>query len=161
VLFDAARLLHERGVVNVAFDIHGDYTNHEQPFQQDFLDRLDRATPNISYHGPYDNRRVHALMRRMDAVLVPSLWWENSPIVIQEALRAGRPVLCSDIGGMAEKVRDGLDGFHFAAGDAESLAALLTHLARHPDRLRALRTTLRVPAGADAIVAEHLALYRT
>ena len=45
--------------------------------------------------------------------VVPSLWWENSPLVIQEAFHFGRPVICSDIGGMAEKVTDGVNGLHF------------------------------------------------
>ncbi len=56
-------------------------------------------------------------MQSVDAVLVPSIWWENSPVVIQEALANGRPVICSDIGGMAENVRPGHDGFHFEAGN--------------------------------------------
>ena len=34
----------------------------------------------------------------------------------------GRPVICSDIGGMAEKVTDGVDGLHFRGGDPEDLA---------------------------------------
>ena len=46
-------------------------------------------------------------MASVDWVVVPSIWWENSPLVIQEAFGYGRPVICSDIGGMAEKVTDG------------------------------------------------------
>lgn len=158
VLFDAARRLHERGVP-VVFDVHGDYSNHEQEFQTEFQQRLTEAPPNLHYRGPYDPTQVLGLMRRVDAVLVPSVWWENSPVVIQEALAARRPVLCSNIGGMAEKVRDGLDGYHFPAGDAESLAALLAHLARHRDALTRLQATLGPPADAAAALAAHLELY--
>ena len=43
-------------------------------------------------------------MSEIDWVVVPSRWWENSPLVIQEAFMHGRPVICSGIGGMAEKV---------------------------------------------------------
>ncbi|WP_431272710.1 glycosyltransferase [Dankookia sp. P2] len=84
-------------------------------------------------------------MRSVHAVLVPSIWWENSPLVIQEALLNRRPVICSDIGGMAEKVRNGLDGFHFQAGSAFSLAALLGGLASEPQRLLALQQSMAVP----------------
>ena len=56
-------------------------------------------------------------MAEIDWVVVPSIWWENSPLVIQEAFLHGRPVICSDIGGMAEKVRHGVDGLHFRVGD--------------------------------------------
>ncbi len=62
------------------------------------------------------------LWRAVDWVVVPSIWWENSPLVIQEAFAHGRPVICSDIGGMAEKVTDLVDGLHFRAGDPLSLA---------------------------------------
>ena len=65
-----------------------------------------------------------------------------------EALRNRRPVICSDIGGMAEKVRDGLDGFHFAVGNAQALSALLLRLHDEPARLRAVRETIRPPAAA-------------
>jgi glycosyltransferase involved in cell wall biosynthesis len=53
---------------------------------------------------------------------VPSIWWENAPLVIAEAFRHGRPVICSNIGGMAEAVRDGVDGLWFRAGDPAHLA---------------------------------------
>ena len=46
-------------------------------------------------------------MARMDWVVVPSIWWETGPLVVMEAFQYGRPVICSDIGGMSEKVTDG------------------------------------------------------
>jgi hypothetical protein len=71
-------------------------------------------------------------MGDVDWVVVPSVWWENSPLVIQEAFQRGRPVICSDIGGMAEKVADGVDGLHFRAGDPEALAATIARAATDP-----------------------------
>jgi glycosyltransferase involved in cell wall biosynthesis len=61
-------------------------------------------------------------MSTVDWVVVPSIWWENSPLVIQEAFVARRPVICSAIGGMAEKVRHEIDGLHFRPGDPVDLA---------------------------------------
>ena len=65
-------------------------------------------------------------MATVDWIVMPSIWWENSPVVIQEASCIGRPPIVSDIGGMAEKVRDGVDGLHFRAGSPEDLADRLT-----------------------------------
>ena len=62
------------------------------------------------------------IMADVEWVVVPSIWWENSPLVIQEAFAHGRPVICSDIGGMAEKVADGVSGLHFRVNDPVSLA---------------------------------------
>ena len=53
--------------------------------------------------------------------MVPSIWYENSPIVIQEALSAGIPVIASRIGGIPEKIKEGGNGFLFEPGDVEQL----------------------------------------
>jgi len=80
----------------------------------------------------------------VDWVVVPSVWWENSPLVIQEAFQQGRPVICSDIGGMAEKVTDGINGLHFTTGDAMSLADTLKRATTTPGLWEALRE--KIPA---------------
>ena len=99
-------------------------------------------------------------MRSVDVVLVPSLWWENSPLVIQEALRNRRPVICSDIGGMAEKVRDGIDGFHFPVGNVAALAALLRRLAEDRKPLTTLTFRLAGQPALTANIEDYIALYR-
>ena len=70
---------------------------------------------------------------------VPSIWWENSPLVIQEAFLHGRPVISSDIGGMAEKVTDGIDGLHFRAADPDSLADTIERAVTTPGLWATLR----------------------
>jgi len=114
----------------------------------------------VRYLGPYDETQVDCLMRGVDAVVVPSIWWENRPLVIQEALRNQRPVICSDVGGMAETVRDGIDGFHFTVGSAPELARLLAKLAAAPERLDAVRSSLAVPPPPEVVAQQHIALYR-
>ena len=99
-------------------------------------------------------------MQSVHAVLVPSLWWENSPLVIQEALRNRRPVLCSDIGGMAEKVRDGVDGFHFAAGNAMALTSLLRGLARNRKPLAELAARLSGHPAQETNIDDYIGVYR-
>jgi circadian clock protein KaiC len=48
-------------------------------------------------------------MGEIDWVVVPSIWWETGPLTVLEAFQYGRPVICSDIGGMAEKVSHGVN----------------------------------------------------
>ncbi len=62
------------------------------------------------------------MIQSVDRVIVPSVWWENSPLVIQEVFMHKRPIICSDIGGMAEKVEDKVTGLHFKVRNASSLA---------------------------------------
>lgn len=161
VLLDCAKILAEQPKTRISFELYGDHKNQPKIFQDEFLAQLATLGVNVNYRGAYRQEQVDQLMRGVDAVLVPSIWWENSPVVIQEALRNGRPVICSDIGGMAEKVRDGLDGFHFAAGSALELSYLLTQL--HDDRtlLTRVRGTIRAPAPMADTLARHLALYES
>jgi glycosyltransferase involved in cell wall biosynthesis len=160
VLFDAAKLLEDEEFNGVSFDIFGDYRSQPPEFQKEFLERLAKTGRNIYFHGPYDQNQVDDLMKSVDAVVIPSIWWENSPVVIQEAFRARTPVICSDIGGMAEKVRDGIDGFHFPVGHSMGLAALLKRLADDRQMLSKISQTMQTPPTADATIEMHLALYR-
>ena len=158
VLLDAAdRLADEKSAVT--FDIHGDDSNQPDEFRADFAQRRQLAGHNVRFHGAYDNARVDGLMRNVDVVVVPSIWWENSPIVIQEALRNRKPIICSDIGGMAEKVRPGLDGWHIPVGDAPALADLLRQLAGDRKAVAAMGKTMRAAATPADGVAAHITLY--
>ncbi len=159
VLFDAAEMLEAEAFTDVVFDIHGDYRGQPPELQEEFLKRLAGAGRNIRFHGQYDPQRVDHLMRQVDVTIVPSIWWENSPVVIQEAFRNRRPVLCSDIGGMAEKVRDGQDGWHFPVGGAIGLIAVLKRLCRDRDLVRRVAATIRHPPGALAILEAHVGVY--
>lgn len=159
VLLAAASLLERDGQHAISFDIHGDDSNQPAAFREEFRAQIAAAGPNVRFHGPYDNNRVDSLMRGCDAIAVPSIWWENSPVVIQEALRNRRPVICSDIGGMAEKIRPGQDGFHFRTGNALALATLLRTLAADPTRLAKLRKSMRHPPTPEEVVKAHVALY--
>jgi glycosyltransferase involved in cell wall biosynthesis len=64
-------------------------------------------------------------MKKCDFILMASKWWENSPVVIQEAFYANRPLIVPNIGGMAEKVKDDVYGQWFNFNDAESLAMVM------------------------------------
>jgi glycosyltransferase involved in cell wall biosynthesis len=91
--------------------------------------------------------------------VVPSRWWENSPLVIQEAFIHGRPVICSDVGGMAEKVRDGVDGMHFRVGNASSLASVLERGITTPGLWERLRDGSTGVYGMDDHIASLRQLY--
>lgn len=53
-----------------------------------------------------------------------TIWWENSPVVNQEAIALGRPLIGADIGGMKEKI-EGIAGLTFSARSASSLAKII------------------------------------
>jgi glycosyltransferase involved in cell wall biosynthesis len=155
VLLDAAaRLRPSEGRVA----IHGGFRLADDGFRGAFGEALAAARPTAEHFGPYDRSDVGALMRRADWVVVPSTWWENAPLVIEEARAAGRPVICSDIGGMAENVREGMDGLHFPAGDAAALAE--TMRAASDAALWRRLAAGAAPAPHAAFVDAHIDLYQ-
>jgi glycosyltransferase involved in cell wall biosynthesis len=85
-------------------------------------------------------------------VVVPSIWWENAPLVIQEAMTHRRPVICSGVGGMAESVRDGVNGLHFRVRDPDSLADTIRRAVNSPELWDELRGQITDPHPMD----EHL-----
>lgn len=159
LLIEAAGILQGAGVNSPRIEVFGDHANQPLDYQAEVKAALAEAGPNVVFHGRYENADVRRLMARMDAVIVPSIWWENSPLVIQEALSCGKPVICSNIGGMAEKVRDGIDGLHFEAGQARHLAEILDGLARQPEVLDRIAATVARPPDTAASLDAHLAAY--
>ncbi len=123
VLLDAIALLDDELKEGIKVVLFGFNLNPEgDEIQRRIALKVEALKTCVVVRGVYRNDDVLDLMRSVDWVVVPSIWWENSPVVIQEAKAAGVPVLCSDIGGMREKVRPGVDGAHFRASDSVDLA---------------------------------------
>jgi glycosyltransferase involved in cell wall biosynthesis len=113
----------------------------------------------LRWVGPYQPHELRSRMAAVDWVLVPSIWWENSPMVIQEAFVCGRPLLVSDIGGMAEKVRDNVDGLHVRTGNALDWGTQLLR-ATDPALWDRLQAGIRRPLNQEESARVHVELYR-
>jgi glycosyltransferase involved in cell wall biosynthesis len=129
-------------------------------FQDEFAAMHDSLRGRVTFRGPYAHAELPKLMADLHWVVVPSIWWENSPLVIQEAFFHRRPVICSDVGGMAEKVADGVDGIHFRVGDAFSLARAFERATSSPRLWRSLRDGIREPYAMAAHVEKLLSRYQ-
>ena len=91
------------------------------------------AGDRIEWVGEYRNQDiVPDVFNRCDAIVVPSIWAENSPLVIHEAQQARVPVITANYGGMAEYVHHGVNGLLFAHRDPESLAPADAAAGRRP-----------------------------
>jgi glycosyltransferase involved in cell wall biosynthesis len=101
-------------------------------FQNEIRSLLEATRQNVTLIGQYAHDDLPQLMHNIDWVIVPSIWWENSPLVIQEAFAYGKPILCSNIGGMAEKVTHRVNGLHFRVGDTAHLAQTIREAANTP-----------------------------
>jgi glycosyltransferase involved in cell wall biosynthesis len=93
----------------------------------------------VEWIGEYRNPEiVPSVFNRCDAIVVPSIWAENSPLVIHEALQASVPVITADYGGMAEYVGHEENGLLFTHRNPESLARQMQRLVGDPQLARGL-----------------------
>lgn len=97
-----------------------------QSFKKRIEFLLEETKDNVTFVGRYEPSQLPELMANIDWVVVPSIWWENSPLVIQEAFQNKRPVICSNIGGMAEKVESGVNGLHFRVNNSFHLSQVIS-----------------------------------
>ena len=97
------------------------------------------AGERVEWMDEYRNQDiVPDVFNRCDAIVVPSIWAENSPLVIHEAQQSGVPVITANYGGMAEYVHHEENGLLFTHRDPESLAAQMQRLVLEPDMARRL-----------------------
>jgi glycosyltransferase involved in cell wall biosynthesis len=102
---------------------------------------------------------IPSVLAEMDLAVVPSLWLETGPLTVLEAFAAGLPVIGSRLGGIAELVRDGVDGWLFPPDDAAELAACLRRLVEQPALLPSSAANIRPPRTFRDVGADHLRLY--
>ena len=91
----------------------------------------------IEFCGEYANNEIaQKVFSSVDAIVVPSIWAENSPLVIHEAQACNVPVITADYGGMAEYVRHHENGLLFRHRDVAALAEQMKWAMEHPDDMR-------------------------
>jgi glycosyltransferase involved in cell wall biosynthesis len=152
VLLRAMKRLQEEGV-DVHLSVHGaNLELQPEDFRAEFQELLEATKSTVDFEGEFNHDDLPALMADADWVVVPSVWWENSPLVIQEAAQHRRPVIASDIGGMAEKVHDGISGLHFKANDPADLATTIARAVGSRKLWDELRRRIETPYPMDAHV---------
>ena len=160
VLLEAIDLLPKQVRKAIHLDVHGlGLEIQPKPFQKKVGRLLKKLSGSVTNHGAYEPYELGKLMQDVDWVVVPSSWWENSPLVIQEAFNHKKPVICSDIGGMAEKVQDGVDGLHFRASKATSLSGVIEKAANNSVLYAQLVANIRAPISHLKNAEEHHKLY--
>jgi glycosyltransferase involved in cell wall biosynthesis len=97
------------------------------------------SVDSVKYYGAYNNNDINKVLSEIDVLIVPSIWPENSPLVIQEAFLAGIPVITSNFGGMKELVTHEKDGWLFEAGNSISLNKIVKEIIMNPEVLNKIR----------------------
>ena len=134
--------------------VHGDETVFPE-----YSGRLRAAirSPRIRFGGRLSRDQVWQALARTDVLVVPSLWYENSPLVIQEAFAAGVPVVASAVGALPEHVHHEVDGLLVPPGDPAALRDTVLRLAADRTLVERLRQGIR----PVLTVTEHAARVET
>jgi glycosyltransferase involved in cell wall biosynthesis len=144
----------------VRLEVHGDATS-----QSEFRETAERARAaaqgrEIQFHGAFAQAELGRVLSGIDVLAVPSLWYENAPLTILEALALRVPVVASDAGGMRELLAGERGGLLVPMGDAKALAGALARLANEPGLAERLAAAAPEIPGLDIHAREMELRYR-
>jgi glycosyltransferase involved in cell wall biosynthesis len=139
-------------------DIWGDTAKDEEYTQR--LRQLIAGSPMIALRGRFQRDHLAGVMSDVDVLVVPSLWYENAPLVIQEAFASGTPVVATNLGGMAEAITPEVNGLLFERGNVEDLARQLRRIVHEPGLLQMLRAGIPPVKTVEQEVIELEMIYR-
>lgn len=132
-------------------DIWGDLEQNRAYVRR--LRALIDANSTVQLRGRFKRERLADVLADMDVIVVPSLWYENAPLVIDEAFAARTPVIATNLGGMAEAIEHNHTGLLFELGDSADLVRQMRRVVDEPGLLaRLARNIGPVKTAAEEIV---------
>lgn len=139
----------QRTRADVRVEIHGEVPDVFAPR----LRALD-ARGVCELRGAFSTDRLTDVLSGVDVAVLPSMWWDCAPLAAAECLAARVPLVVPRLGGLAEAVRDGVDGLVVEGLDADALAAALDRLAGEPGLLERLQAGIEPPRSFAGYVDE-------
>jgi glycosyltransferase involved in cell wall biosynthesis len=127
-----------------------------------YLRRLEAAAQDkrIEFLGAISHDRLPEFLEQIDVLAVPSNYMETGPLVVLEAYAFGVPVMGANLGGIAERIRDGIDGWLLPFDDSRAWAAAMQDAALNRDKVARFAANVG-PSRTMADVASDMAsLYR-
>lgn len=106
-------------------DIWGSGAKRWPEYQSRIKQLVNELGDFVRFRGPYEPKQLPSILANASYCLVPSIWWENAPMVISESLSAGVPIIGTDIGGIREALVDSSENILFELGNAYDLAAAI------------------------------------
>ncbi len=142
---------------NVRLNIYGSI--REYPEYADGIVQLAKEDPRIQFRGPFDMVESSEVMSNISALVVPSVYYDNFPLVTLMGLAYKIPVIGSDIGGIPEVVQDGKNGFLFKPGRSDVLASVIERIAANPQILQSLRENIVSPRRVEEEALDYENIY--
>jgi len=126
----------------------------------DELTKMSAGVEGIEFMGTFEQSRTAEIFSGLDLFVIPSRWYENSPLVLLNSFATHTPVLVSDVEGMTEFLTEGENGFSFKRGNAIDLAEKLAHVIQTPNLLSQLSATTEYLRTTEVMAKETFNLYQ-
>ena len=131
--------------------IYGMPDGHDAYFEK--LRSSVASNPRIRFVGRIAPTDLHRAFAEADYFVMPSLWHENSPLILLDALQSRTPVIASDVGGVNDLIQDGKNGFLFRMGNKEALQQVMQRVIDQPELLSRLREGVELLSIDDYAIA--------
>lgn len=116
---------------------------------------------SVRFAGTFPAERTAEVLADLDVLVVPSRWYENSPLVLLSALACHLPVVVADVPGLTELLADGVNGFRFQRGDWRALRAVLQRFVDDPGLAGTMALNTSYPRTTDDMVDELERVYQS
>lgn len=93
---------------------------------------------DVFFRGTFPHEKIGEVFSELDYFVIPSTWYENSPLVLLDALASHTPVIVSDVEGLTEFVDEGKNGHIFKRGSVSDLTRVLENILAVPDKAHEL-----------------------
>ncbi len=121
---------------NISLAIYGS-PDQDSPYMKELL-RLSAGDRHIKFCGTFPREELPVRLSEFDVLVIPSRWYENSPLVLLYALATRTPVIVTDVKGMSEFVKDGFNGYTFKKNSVEDLTAAMQKIVDDPSSVERL-----------------------
>ncbi len=113
------------------------------PFDQvpDYMEELrtlSDGVENVEFMGTFPREELGRRLSELDIVVIPSRWYENSPLVLLYSLAVKTPVIVTDVKGLSEFVTDDFNGYTFEKDDVEQLRKVMQKIIDDPSSVARL-----------------------
>lgn len=151
------KALQDLPLASVKLKIYGSNIDFPDYFEE--LKQLAQGNSNIEFCGTFPNADIGKVIAQFDALVVPSIWYENTPLVIYSAHACRCPVIASNLPGISEVIENEENGLLFEAGNSVKLNALLRGLLSDPDKLQRLGNKCKSPLSVAEYTSKLISIW--
>jgi len=132
----------------------------ENDFYEGRVKNLAKKDPRIELCGTFDYEDLPKVMKQVSVLVIPSVYLEIFPLIMQMALAYKKPVIAANIGGLPEVIEDGVNGFLFEAGNVKQLTKILSNIVEKPEIISELKQNIENPPRIEQEALEYVKAYR-